>query len=182
MKKKKLEAWLRVLDFNARFPVGTYVEFDHLIYGRDGRAYKTVAPAAVIWRSWPVVWLRGKVGAVGLDHVRVIEADDARIQPRPLLCSTHALGLLLNKRPGMTHYLLPLHLVHSEWFNPQAVNLSLAPPDVLEGESNFSPRFQAEGIEHAPDLLCRNDTVQVGLVLRDKTELRGKLGGRLEVA
>lgn len=77
-RRKKQDPQVAVDAWNAKYPVGTEVEFQS--YKPDGPVdrYKTSTEAEVLSGHTAVVWLTGKSGCVCLDHCKAVAVPQAQ--------------------------------------------------------------------------------------------------------
>jgi hypothetical protein len=73
MKKPKRESLERLTarcnEFNARYPVGTEVEYHPVIGEPEHSIYVTCHQAEVLSGHTAIIWLKGKSGCVALDAI-----------------------------------------------------------------------------------------------------------------
>lgn len=67
-------------DWNARYPVGTFVEFYPVAGEPDYRTRKTRSEAYVLSGHTAVIFLENESGCVALDHCAAVPSEN---QPRP---------------------------------------------------------------------------------------------------
>jgi len=69
-------------DWNARYPVGTEVEYYPVMGDTQYSVHRTRMPAQVLSGHTAVIWIEEKAGCVSLDHVSVILKPDEVNEPR----------------------------------------------------------------------------------------------------
>lgn len=99
MQKRRLEAWLEVLAWNAAHEVGTAVIYASVVQRLGPHVCYTRCVAVVLPGCVPGVWITGQICAVRLDRVQLAAAIAPRPRPRPLIRATHAFGLFLPENP-----------------------------------------------------------------------------------
>jgi hypothetical protein len=88
MQMKRLEAWLTVLDWNQRYPIGTHVTWDDRSWNGK-KLYRTQSEAMVLPGDVPGVWITGHLCAVRIDQLRVFQLIAGGRVRVPKLLPTH---------------------------------------------------------------------------------------------
>lgn len=116
MQTKRLEAWLQVLDWNQRYPIGTHVTYDDQAW-KGNQLYRTRSEAVVLPGHVPGVWITDHLCAVRIDRIRAFQLTaGGRVRVPPMLPThpqSHEAGLKSlhkegpKKLPTRVHAKLP---------------------------------------------------------------------------